>query len=130
MLKPCRKADGTKWELFGEQPPGGEGREGCTPIPYFKLHVRNDGISHVFTRNRRNTFCPACQHSKLCHCVSLSISSSRCSFMRKFCSLMSVRIRKKKPQPSKQFYCKSLPFHYTCTFRNIGIYLLFFKNTE
>lgn len=49
-----------------------------------------------FTRNRRNTFCPACQHCKLCHCLSFSISSSRYSFMRKFCSLMSVRIRKKK----------------------------------
>lgn len=84
-------------------------------------------LARFFTRNRRNKFCPACQHRDLCHCLSFSIRSMN-NFIRMFCSRTSMRIRENK---TKQVYNRSLPFQHTYMYvQKCGYLLFFFKYLE
>lgn len=102
LLKARRYKMGVVWRMLSWEKKGR--REGCTSIPYLKLHIGTHNVRHIFTRNRKNIFCSACYHCKFCHCMSFSVSSSRYSLMRKVCSIkcLTIRENKNKPQAALQ----------------------------
>lgn len=66
-------------------------------------------LARFFTRNRRNKFCPACQHRDLCHCLSFSIRS-----MDNFIRISIFKYLEKNPllfffPCTQQHFCNILP---------------------